>query len=99
MKHVNIFKYAILLFLSVTVSSCGKDEAGTGLQGEWNWVQSYGGEAGETLTPVSTMSTAKLVIDEFTYREYRNDSLIYETSYILTVTDYHPFSTSNTVIE
>jgi len=91
--------FFLLIFVNY---SCEKDEICVKkdlIRGEWIWINSYGGIGGETLTPENTMSTARLKIDKSTYREYENDSLILETSYNLTTTNDHPFSTTNTIIE
>lgn len=71
----------VILFLS---TSCQKDEdcnICNQLNGTWNWVESVGGIGGWTLTPETEKKTKKLIIDDFVFREYENDSLIFESKY------------------
>ena len=101
MENLVMIRTTMFMLLFLTLG-CSKDELDVKkvlVQGEWNWISSYGGEAGETLTPENTMSTATLKIDKFIFREYFNDSLIFETSYSLTETDDPSFSSTNTLIE
>lgn len=70
--------------------ACHKDEpcdAVTGLNGQWIWIESVGGFGGETITPSSANLTRKLVIDDFTYKVFENDSLVFETQYELGISD------------
>ncbi|MBK9718210.1 MAG: hypothetical protein IPO85_11990 [Saprospiraceae bacterium] len=63
--------------------SCQKDDdcnICNQLNGTWNWVESIGG-IGRTLTPETEMKTKKLIIDNFNYLEYENDSLIFKSKY------------------
>lgn len=57
------------------------------LYGEWTWVESQGGIGGWTLTPESENLTRKLVIDDFYYEKYVNDSLVLKTEYDLTISE------------
>ena len=57
------------------------------IDGEWIWEESYGSIAGMTITPETEMLTRKLIIDEDTYQEYVNDSLILDTPYEYLKTD------------
>ncbi len=71
----------LILFLAI---SCQKDDdcnICNQLNGTWNWVESIGGIGGWTLTPETEKKTKKLIIDNFNYREYENDSLIFESRY------------------
>ena len=52
-----------------------------GLLGKWNWIQSQGGFAGQTLTPESEGYTLAITLDEFYYTEFKNDSLIFKAQY------------------
>ncbi len=51
------------------------------IDGEWDWVKSYGSIAGLTITPQTEMQTRRLVICETTYQEFVNDELILDTTY------------------
>lgn len=53
----------------------------TGIAGEWTWKSSVGGIGGWTQTPQTDNLTRTLKIDDFTYREYVNDSLVFESGY------------------
>ena len=89
-----ITKITTLLLLILCVFACKEKEnieeictGGNQIDNRWIWVQSAGGEAGEILTPESEMLTRKLVIDEVMYREYVNDSLVFESEYEIGVID------------
>ena len=74
MENLVMIRTTMFMLLFLTLG-CSKDELDVKkvlVQGEWNWISSYGGEAGETLTPENTMSTATLKIDKFIFREYFN---------------------------
>jgi len=65
------------------VSSCEEDtDRPNDIIGRWDWISSTGGIASVTYTPESTGDKVEL---EFTldsiYREYRNDTLIYECKF------------------
>jgi hypothetical protein len=80
-----LLPFTIVLFL---FAACKKDQdcpKPTGVNGEWEWVQSAGGFGGWTLNPESEGFQIKLVIDDFMYREYKNDSLIFESQYDLEI--------------
>lgn len=79
---------ALLCCLLLLPFSCRKETGcTTGLNGEWIWTASYGGLGGWTLTPESEMATQKLVIDDFFFREYLNDSLVFESEYDLGISE------------
>lgn len=82
-KHVILYSALAFVF-----SGCEKDlECQIGINGEWVWVESVGGFGGWTLTPESENETKKLIIDDFFYKEYVNDSLVLETQYDLGVSE------------
>lgn len=79
------FTFSLLLFLCFSCrkeKDCPKPE---GIRGEWQWVESVGGIGGWTLTPESEKISKTLRIDDFTYREFVNDSLVYESEYDLEI--------------
>lgn len=89
-------KSFIVLLCLLSFTACKKEQdcsKPAGLDGEWEWVQSFGGFGGWTITPESEGYRIKLVIDDLLYREYRNDSLIWESQYDLVI---HPDSAWNT---
>ncbi len=74
----------ILSLFMILTTSCNKQEAclkGVCIDDEWVWVESYGSIAGLTITPITEMEERKLIIDEDSYREFVNDSLVLETTY------------------
>jgi len=76
--------------LSLVFFGCQKEHEcmeAMGIFGEWTWVESKGGFGGWTLTPESEHLTRKLVIDDFFYKEYVNDSLVLDTEYDLGISD------------
>ena len=77
MKNLFYFLLASTLFIACK----DEDEDPNALIGEWEWVQSYGGIQGQTLTPQSEGVTKHLEIDDDTYKEFINDSLIFQSGY------------------
>lgn len=81
-----IFSFILTLILF----GCKKDDErfkANGINGEWIWVESTGGIGGWTLTPESENITKKLIIDDFIYKEFVNDSLVLETEYELGISE------------
>ena len=88
MKHnaIQILACSCLLLLM----ACKKEvdcEKPPGLKGEWIWVKSVGGFGGWTETPETNKATKTLKIDDALFREYRNDSLVFQSKYTLGVSD------------
>lgn len=86
----NITAKTLLYCLLLLLFSCRKETGclqGTGLSGEWIWTASYGGLGGWTLTPMSEMATQRLIIDDFFFREFVNDSLVFESEYDLGISE------------
>ena len=78
-------KYVLcLLICSAFLVGC-KDEIANpyGVEGEWSWIRSIGGDNGEIITPFSTGNTMRLEIDSETYKHFWNDSLVLESGYIV----------------
>jgi hypothetical protein len=76
----------LTILLVISTTACSKEDdcfKAIGVNGEWIWVQSIGGFGGWTLTPESENKTQKLVIDDFTFQLYINDSLAFEKGYTL----------------
>jgi hypothetical protein len=86
-RFVSIY-FSISLVLML--AGCSKDEdcaQRNDLKGEWIWVESVGGIGGWTLTPESQNVTKKLVIDDATFSEFVNDSLIFKSTYTLGISE------------
>jgi len=93
-KHLS--QICILCILLVISMSCDKENdvrISLPIQGEWVWVESVGGDAGETFTPENTIKTSKLIIDDFILQEFINDSLVLETEYELGISSETFFGT------
>lgn len=76
-------RFYFLLLICALLTACKDDDEQTaGLLGEWEWVQSIGGDNGETLTPLTEGVTRHLEIDLNTYKAFENDSLIFESTYL-----------------
>jgi len=80
----NYLSALIILFFTMLVTSCQKEidcDISQKLNGVWNWVESIGGIGGWTLTPESEHKTKTIKIENMTYREYENDSLVIQARY------------------
>lgn len=75
----------ILLTILALTSCDSNNTKSRGIQGEWLWKKSEGFYG--TLSPNSLGVHRKLIIDDFTYREYENYTLIFESAYDITVRD------------
>lgn len=94
----NLFYF--LLLASTLFIACNDDDddnAPSGLIGEWEWVQSYGGLAGDTLTPASEGFTSHLEIDADTYQQFLNDSLVFQSQYELETRQDSLFGTDKVI--
>lgn len=87
-RFVNIYFFIFLVLVTV---GCNKENdclhGSNDLKGEWTWVESVGGIGGWTLTPESQNVTKKLVIDDVTFSEFVNDSLIFKSTYTLGISE------------
>jgi len=87
-RFVSIYLFILLVAVSI---GCDKEtdcpESNSGLKGEWTWEESVGGIGGWTLTPESQNLTKKLVIDDATFSEFVNDSLIFKSTYTLGISE------------
>jgi hypothetical protein len=79
------FVALVITFLPSCQKDCGCVMPPTGINGEWIWIESVGGIGGWTLTPESEMITKRLYIDDFTFKEFVNDSLVFESDYDLEI--------------
>lgn len=87
---INGMNLSLSFILISVLAGCKKEDdcyKAIGINGEWIWVESVGGFGGWTLTPESEKMTKKLVIDDFFYKEFVNDSLVLETKYELGISD------------
>ncbi len=86
-RFVSIYFFISLVLM---VAGCSKEDdcsQSNDLKGEWIWVESVGGIGGWTLTPESQNVTKKLVIDDATFSEFVNDSLIFKSTYTLGISE------------
>jgi hypothetical protein len=83
MKSTLIF-ISIAIFVSLITTGCEKDcIKAKGINGEWIWTKSIGGISGGSFTPKDAGYIERLVIDDFVFKEFINDSLISESQYEL----------------
>lgn len=86
-KMKNILANPIVPVFLLILTSCDKDcTESSGIRGEWEWEKSTGGLGGWTITPETIMATRTLRIDDLVFREYQNDSLVFESPYDLYTT-------------
>lgn len=84
--------FCLLIFAALTTASCvrsGDDTVKSQLVGEWNWVQSTGGFAGQTVTPDSPGHSPYSVTftgDNHFYVQ-RGDTVASEGRYTLSITE------------
>lgn len=85
----------------LALNACQKDEGcrqADSINGEWIWIASVGGLAGQTHTPQSDGVTRKLEIDDFFFRQYVDDSLVFEKQYDLEIRKDSLFGTDQYLI-
>ncbi len=81
LKTINTFSVALLL--TTLLFGCENDcVIPKGIYGEWNWTMTE--IHGSISTPEILGYTEKLSINDFTFKRYINDSLVYESQYDLT---------------
>jgi len=100
---MNKLSCAILAFFLIT--SCSKNDPvvcidDVCVDGEWEWVQSYGSIAGLTITPDTEQMTKTLIIDETNYQEFVDGNSVVETAYEYVKTDeLKTFTTDSLVLK
>jgi hypothetical protein len=80
-KTIQSLVVFVLLF---AFSSCDKDcpiPQPNGIRGEWTWLRSEMGIGGPRITPESEGITRHLVIDDFYYTEFVNDSMVLKSQF------------------
>lgn len=107
LKHM--FKCIIMpLFIVLLFSSCTKTSSTAQeicidevcIDGEWNWIESYGSIAGLTISPQTEMQTRKVSIDDTHYREYLDGELILEKAYEYVKSDeLNTFTTDSLILK
>ena len=76
------FSILVCSFILAAFFSCHKDcVKPTGINSEWIWEKSE--SPWGTLTPLNTGEQRKLKIDDYIFREFINDSLVFESQYDL----------------
>ncbi len=95
--------FCALMLLSILPFGCSNDDDSIkpiDIKGEWTWIESVGGFGGWTLTPESEDITKRLIIDDFVYQEFWNDSLVLDTGYEIKLSEETLVGTEdNTIIE
>jgi hypothetical protein len=77
---------SIAFIFSLVATGCEKEcIKAKGINGEWIWTKSIGGIFGGTITPKEAGYTERLVIDDFFFQQFINDSLVYESQYELEI--------------
>ncbi len=87
MYYQKLLTLACCLLLMISCRKQPDCEKPAGLYGEWIWEKSIGGFGGWTDTPESTKLNKRLVIDDYMFREYINDSLAFESEYNLEISE------------
>src|SRR4030095_14031114 len=78
-KIFGIFLALISILPACCDDDCGPTEEGKnqeGILGKWVWIKSVGGIGGWTLTPESEGYTQYILLDEFYYSEFKNDTML-----------------------
>lgn len=90
----------LLIILCFILLSCQStdDEVLRELTGEWQWIESQGGLAGWTLTPMTEGYHQSLIINDIVFQMYQDDSLTVESSYILDTYNYPLFDNGDSTI-
>ena len=82
MKAINYFTFLILVFTILTSceSNSNIDDSST-IIGNWIWIESSGGIAGQTNTPESTGVQIELEINQYAVRRFENGEYMSELTY------------------
>lgn len=89
-KMKNLLSTLSAIILSILFVSCSKDcKEPTGINGEWIWTKSVGYFG--TYTPLDLGFNKKLIIDDFIFKQFENDSLIFESQYDLVIREANTF--------
>ena len=84
LRSFTIFS-AVLLSILV-LFGCEKEcESPKGIYGDWIWTMTDDNHYGIITTPEDLGYTVKLSIDDYTFKQFRNDSLVYESQYDLVI--------------
>ncbi len=88
-KHIKGLAILAIGLCLVTCPRCGKESTRSTsshpIVGEWSWVESWGGFAGEHRTPETEGYTKTYVFRaDHTFLQYRNDSLCVSEEYRIT---------------
>lgn len=76
--------FSVILLIIICLFGCEEDcPAPKGIYGDWKWTKTI--IHGYLSTPELLGYTEKLTIDDFTFKRYMNDSLVYESQYDLLI--------------
>lgn len=82
MKAIKNFTFLILVMsLLISCESNSNIDDSSSISGNWIWVESSGGIAGQTNTPESTGNQIELEISQYTIKRFENGELKSELTY------------------
>lgn len=101
-----MYKLIFVLALLTFFASCSKEDYPQNciddicIDGEWEWIESYGSIAGLTITPETENQTRKLIITETNYQEFVNNELKVDLEYEYVKSDeLSTFSTDSLILK
>lgn len=83
---ITVMKKLALVFILIFTVSCEPEEIASideRIQGEWVWLQSYGGIDGRTETPESTNTAITLEIVNNSLKRFNNGNLETEKTFLI----------------
>lgn len=88
MKNLSKSRFRLgVVFLIILIYSCSaerpieKECNLSGIQGQWDWVESTGGVSGAYLTPLNSGWNKRIEINDSLWSEFKNDTLTYSSLY------------------
>lgn len=88
MKTIKYFAFLILaILILISCESHSNIDDSSSIIGNWIWVESSGGIAGETNTPESTGNQIELEINKYTVKRFENGELMSELAYKIEISE------------
>lgn len=76
----------VVLTVILPLFGCEKDcSSPMGFYGEWEWIRTFDNHNGVTTTPEDLGYTEHLSVGDFIFRQFINDSLVFESQYDLLI--------------